>query len=217
MWSLYGHAAGYEGLLAGAAIGVGSWLGCRATLKRMKELRLGKPGALAMMKWWLVLTVLFAAAASATPPDPTAATLRPDPCQQSPTQDLLPEVAPMIGIHPVWLVDGSATWRKGKPVKTLWVLARTSADVRIEGRRLDGPGVLTFQRGDDPPADVLAIANPATQSVIPSGASPDTTRAYVFLPSHVLYPSPGCWEFTVRMGEETTRVVRDLKPDNRVQ
>ena len=163
-----------------------------------------------MMSWFLLSFSL--AAASATPSSPTSATGRISPCQQSPTQDLLPEViAPMVGIRPVWLVDGSATWRNGEPVKTLWVLLRTSADVRIEGRRLDGPGVLKLRRGDDPPADMLAIASPAKQSVIPGGASPEIMRAYVFLPSHVFYPSPGCWEFTIRIGEETARIVRDLK------
>jgi hypothetical protein len=72
--------------------------------------------------------------------------------------------------------------------------------------------VLKLRQGDGPPAEMLVIANPANQSVIPGGAPPDIMRAYVFLSSNVLYPSPGCWEFTVRIGEEATRIVRDLKP-----
>jgi hypothetical protein len=117
----------------------------------------------------------------------------------------------MVGARPVWLVDGSATWRSGEPVKTLWVLLRTSEDVRIRGRRLDVPGALTLRRADDPPADMLVIANPARQSVIPGGASAEIVRDYVFLPSHVFYPSPGCWEFTVRIGAEEVHIVRHLK------
>jgi len=135
------------------------------------------------------------------------------PCQQSPTQDLLPEVvAPMVGVRPVWMVGGSATWGNGEPIKTLWVLLRTSETVRIRGRRLDGPGVVKLRTGDDPPTDTLVIPNRARQSATPGGASPVNKRAYVFLPSHVFYPSPGCWEFTVRIGDEEVRIVRDLNP-----
>jgi hypothetical protein len=155
---------------------------------------------------------------SLVPDSRTSAAVQPSPCQQSPTQDLLPEVvAPMTGARPVWLVDGSATWRSGEPVKTLWVLLRTSEAVRIRGRRLDGPGALTLRRGDDPPADTLVIPNPARQSVIPGGAPPEIMRAYAFLPSHVFYPSPGCWEFTIRLGEEEVRIVRDLQPSARLE
>jgi hypothetical protein len=69
-----------------------------------------------------------------------------------------------------------------------------------------------LRRGDDPPGDTLVIANPARQSVVPGGAPPEIMRDYVFLPSHVFYPGPGCWEFTVRVGEEEILIVRDLKP-----
>lgn len=162
-----------------------------------------------MMSSLLLSVSLAVMEVSSVPYGPTSAAERPSACQQSPTQDLLPEVvAPMVGARPVWLVDGSATWRSGEPVKTLWVLLRTSEDVRIRGRRLDGPGALTLRRGEDPPGDMLVFANPARQSVVPDGAPPEIMRDYVFLPSHVFYPSPGCWEFTVRIGEEEMRIVR---------
>jgi ubiquinone/menaquinone biosynthesis C-methylase UbiE len=134
-------------------------------------------------------------------------------CHQSPSQDSLPGiVGPMLGVRPAWLVDGSGTWRDGGAVKTLWVLLRTSKEVRITGRRLDGPGVVTLRREADPPVDMLVIADPGRQSAIPGGATPEVMRTYSFLPSHVFYPTPGCWEFTVRIGEDEVRIVRDLKP-----
>jgi len=171
-----------------------------------------------MMSWLLLSFSLAVMEVSSAPDGRTSAAGRPSPCEQSPTQDLLPGVvAPIVGVRPAWLVDGSATWRTGEPVKTLWVLLRTSRDVRIRGRRLDGPGALTLRRGDDPPADMLVIANPARQSVIPGGAPPEIMRDYIFLPSHVFYPSPGCWEFTVRVGEEEMRIVRNLKPAARLE
>lgn len=39
-----GYAAGYKGLLVGGAIGIGSWVGCRSTFKRMKLTRILKFG-----------------------------------------------------------------------------------------------------------------------------------------------------------------------------
>jgi hypothetical protein len=161
---------------------------------------------------WLLSFVLAAIEASGSPGSPTLAGSRAGSCQQSPTQDLLPEiVGPMVGARSVWLVDGSATWKADEPVKTVWVLLRTSQHIRIEGRRLDAPGALTLRRGDDPPADVFVIANPEKQSVIPTGAPATIAQVYVFIPSHVFYPNPGCWEFTVRIGKEEFRIVRDLK------
>jgi hypothetical protein len=166
----------------------------------------------------LLLTLSAAAAASSLLYSTSSATGRWAACQQSPTQDLLPQVVgPMVGMRPVWLVDGSTTWRSGEPVKTLWVLLRTSEEVRIGGRRLDGPGTLTLRQGDDRPADMLVITNPAKQSVTPGNAPPKVMHGYVFLPSHVFYPSPGCWEFAVRIGPEEVRIVRDLKPQARFE
>jgi hypothetical protein len=163
------------------------------------------------MPSFLVLLVL---AASAGPVHKRAAVPgHPNSCHESPTEDLLPQVVgPVTGARPAWLVSGSATWTNGRGIKTLWVFARTSERVRITGRRLDGPGTLMFRRGDDPPAKTLAIANPARESVIPGGAPPGVMRDYAFLPSTVFYPTPGCWEFTVRIGARTVRLVRDLKP-----
>jgi hypothetical protein len=134
-------------------------------------------------------------------------------CEPSPTNDLLPDVvAPMTGTSPAWMVDGSTTWSgEREPVKTLWVLRRTSDSVRISGRRLDGPGVARLRRGSDTPSETLLVANPSQESVMPGGAPQAVMRAYVFLPSHVFYPSPGCWQFTVQIAQEEFRIVRDLR------
>jgi hypothetical protein len=134
-------------------------------------------------------------------------------CQTSPTQDLLPDVVgPMTGASPAWLVDGSAGWsRADEPVKTLWVLLRTGQSVRIAGRRVDGPGQVLLRRGDDMPAETLVVSNPIRETVIPGGVRPEVMQSYVFIPSHVFYPSPGCWEFTIRIGQDEARITRELK------
>jgi hypothetical protein len=160
----------------------------------------------------LLLTLCFASTGAATR-FPAAS------CQASPTQDLLPDViAPMTGASPVWLVDGGDGdgdrfgWVRDQARKTLWVLLRTSAEMRISGRRLDAPGVLKFDGVGDPPTEELVIADPSRRSVRPTGAPPEIMRAYAFIPSLVFYPSPGCWEFTIRIGDAEHRIVRDLKP-----
>jgi hypothetical protein len=144
-------------------------------------------------------------------------------CVRTPDQTLLPSViGPMTGVPPAWVVDGSAgRWavetKSGKTtaahgVKTLWVLSRTTQTVRIEGRRLDGPGTLKFRRGENRPmTDVLVIENPAAASVIPSGATPEIMNAYSFIPSRVFYPSAGCWSYTVHVGGEHVQLIVALK------
>ena len=137
-------------------------------------------------------------------------------CEQTPSQDLLPDVVgPLSGSSPAWLVSGNEAQRwEGStgPVKTLWVFARTARDVRVVGRRREGSGALFFQRDlSEPKGNTLVIPNPARMSVIPGGASPDVMRAYAFIPSYVFYPSPGCWEFLVRVGGDEVRIVREVK------
>jgi hypothetical protein len=137
-------------------------------------------------------------------------------CAVSPIENPLSTViGPITGEHPAWLIDGSAGHWDGadRRVKTLWVFSRkASGSLRVQGRRLDGPGVLKFQDGmDEQPTDTLTIANPWQRSVRPGGASAEILRSYSFIPNYVIYPSPGCWELTVDLGADKTRIVLDIK------
>jgi len=133
-------------------------------------------------------------------------------CEESPRQNLLPSVvAPMMGNSPAWMVDDGSGWSRG-PFKTLWVLLRDSQQVRISGRQLDGSGVVKLRRGDGSSTNVLTVRDPTKESVTPGGASREIMDAYVFFPSEVYYPTPGCWEFTIRTGEHVSHVIRSLKP-----
>src|SRR3954470_7505155 len=101
-------------------------------------------------------------------------------CVPTPTETRLSVVGGMVGSHPVWLVDGSnGHWDK-RLVKTLLVLSRDVAgSLRIEGRRLDGPGFVAFQDGlEGAPTNALVIPNPWQRTVKPGGASPDVMRSY---------------------------------------
>jgi hypothetical protein len=154
--------------------------------------------------------VLGVASASRLPASDTTVS-----CPQTPAENLLPSVVgPMAGFRPAWFVDGGGAmlWEHAAhPVKTLWVVSRTSAPVRITGNRVDGPGTAKFRQGQDQPIDEFVIADPSHASVIPGGASAEVMRGYSFIPSHVFYSSPGCWEFTVQVGSDVVRLVREIK------
>jgi hypothetical protein len=138
-------------------------------------------------------------------------------CDPTPVEDRLPEViAAMAGHSPVWLVEGDFgkwsgpdEWRRAA-----WVLSRKGAGMlQVRGRRLDAPGVLAFRYQNAPPTDVLRVADPWRWSMTPGGATAQLMKDYAFIGSHVMYPSPGCWELTATLGDEEVRIVRDLKKE----
>jgi hypothetical protein len=139
-------------------------------------------------------------------------------CPISPVVDILPEfVAPMTGQSPAWLVDTSARQWQGanQVVKTLWIFSKKSTGpLHIEGRRLDGEGTLRFQDGgiEGTPKDSLEIPDPGwRRRAWPSNATPELRQDYAFVPNYVLYPSAGCWQFTVRIGDDETRITIAVK------
>ena len=137
----------------------------------------------------------------------------------TPYQDLLPEVvAPLAGARPVWLVTGDRSgsdlpWvRPDCGMKILWVIARgASGDLIVRGRRLDGPGELTFG-GDQPrrSSTLVITAAGSERGAIPADASSELQQQYAFWPSAVYYPSMGCWELTATIGDSEVRVVQHL-------
>ena len=79
--------------------------------------------------------------------------------------------------------------------------------MHIEGRRLDGDGIARFQDGgvEGTPRNALDIDKPWNRAW-PGNATPEVRRDYAFVPNYVIYPSRGCWQFTVRLGEDETRI-----------
>ena len=144
---------------------------------------------------------------------PLASREAPDPgtgCASTPMEDRLPAViAPMAGKDPIWLVGGRSGSRPDVPAKAVWVLSRKSTgNLRLEGRQLDGPGIVRFRTSvDGPIRDALLIPDPQAQSVVPGGATPEIMTAYAFVPTYLIYPSPGCWELVARLGEREVPIV----------
>jgi hypothetical protein len=121
----------------------------------------------------------------------------------------------MTGKSPAWIVDGSGGAWSGahEVVKTLWIFSRESANgVRIQGRQLDGSERLRFQRGkDEAISDELALPDASKTSVVPGGATPEIMKSYVFVPSYVLYPTRGCWQFDISIGGNNHQIILLLK------
>jgi hypothetical protein len=137
-------------------------------------------------------------------------------CPVSPVEDPLPAIiGPIRGQHPAWLIDGaSGQWENAETrVKTLWVFSqKASGPLHIEGRRLDGEGRARFQDGgvDGTPKNSLDIDDWRRRAA-PGNATPEARRDYAWVPNYVIYPSRGCWQFTVRFGTEETRITIDVK------
>jgi hypothetical protein len=139
-------------------------------------------------------------------------------CPVSPVIDPYPDIiGPITGTDPVWLIDGSSRRWSGpdQVVKTLWVISKKAAgDLRIEGRRLDGDGVARFQDGGvtGTPKTTLEIPEPEwRRRAWPGNATADVRRDFAFVPDYVIYPGPGCWEFTARIGSVESRVTIAMK------
>jgi len=171
--------------------------------------------SLAGMRQLLLSGMLGLAPVAVTVPlDPREAEDPRTGCAFTPMEDRLPAViASMAGTDPIWLVGGRSDGRPDVPVRAVWVLSRNLiGPLRLEGRQLDGPGIMTFRASVDAPiTDALLIPDPQTQSVVPGGATPEIMKAYAFVPTYLIYPSPGCWELIARLGGREVRIVLAIK------
>jgi hypothetical protein len=93
------------------------------------------------------------------------------------------------------------------------VLSRAaSGSLRVSGRQRDGEGELLFQQGvDGVRKPMLEVADPWTYSLTPGGSTPEIVRAYAFLGGYVIYPSRGCWDLDVRLGNDETRITIEIR------
>ena len=90
------------------------------------------------------------------------------------------------------------------------VLAQSKQRLRITGRLLNGSATAQFRHGSGPLTRDLVVEDLARSSVVPGGATPEMLREYAFIMSHVFYPVPGCWEFTVAIGDAKHTIVRTI-------
>ena len=131
-------------------------------------------------------------------------------CNPTPVGESLSVVGPMIGSRPAWMIGSDQTFGLGNPVKTLWVLVQSKERLRITARLRDGGATAQFRQGSGSLGSDLVVEDLARASVIPGGATQEVLRQYAFITSHVFYPVPGCWEFTVAIGGTNHTIVRKI-------
>ena len=101
-------------------------------------------------------------------------------------------------------------WGPETPFKTVIVVQGDFAKVELAGRRQDGDGEASFANFDDS----IRLPNKVTRLVLKPGeseVSPGNRQAgpeYHYYVGYFLYPSPGCWEFTAKVGAQTTHIVQ---------
>jgi hypothetical protein len=134
-------------------------------------------------------------------------------CPATRVENVLSVVGPMRGQRPAWLVDdGSGRWGGAEsPAKTLWVFADSARPIEITGRLRGSTKAARFQRAAGTVTEKLEIENPQRESIRPGGAPNDVLHAYAFISSHVFYAEPGCWEFTVVVGDVPHRIIRPVE------
>lgn len=138
-------------------------------------------------------------------------------CPITPKLDIVSAIAPAAGEYPVWVVDGSYGRWPGPDelVKTAWILARNNpGDLTVVAKKLESDDRALFRMpGSTGLVDRLVIADADHPKMIPGEVSPDTLRTYSFRSSAVVYPSAGCWEFSVTYGERRSTIVLRLADD----
>lgn len=126
----------------------------------------------------------------------------------------------MAGSEPIWLVDGSfGRWpAEDRLEESVWVLSRPiSGQLVVTGRRLRDHLPMRFVDSDSTNgarAERLVIGDPAERSVVPGGSTPEIIDQYAFVTTYLIYPRPGCWEITARLGEHERRIVVEVTEQN---
>jgi hypothetical protein len=116
-----------------------------------------------------------------------------------------PDLGPTMGTGPIWLASTAlpiVPWRN-EFIRAVWVVDRSAeGDLTLSGRRTDGEGVARFlNQGAQSATEQLRI--PSASRHGPTTGSPTAAR-YADHQVHLVLPSPGCWEFTSRLGQETS-------------
>ena len=133
-------------------------------------------------------------------------------------------------IHPLGVnigIGGPLFWMLAAPVepfgggftesgalKTVWIVTGDfTGEVKISGKRLDGPGRIVFPLYERDPnfyeqlgAGTYEMRWDRTELTLvpPHGEVGQDHR------TEILYPSAGCWQFTAEIGTEKVQIVRYL-------
>ena len=152
-------------------------------------------------------------------------TYRPPPasCHVSHMWTLRPSGMWGLGEPPVWIVSGAPVGgeleaeRRPTPeigTKTIWIVDDgVEGEVKLTGRRLDGPEVAVFPVYQRDHTFELNAAGERERDwdrtelvLVPPHGRLKAHRTEIYI------PSPGCWQFTARTETETVQIVQYLYP-----
>jgi len=131
-------------------------------------------------------------------------------CPVSSPVPVTEDVAPGLGENPVWIITTPVLEEWEPASKTGIVVYGDFQEVEITGNQLNGEGAAAFANFDDS----VRLPNKVTRLVLKQGESevtPGNRQAgpeYHYYVGYFLYPSPGCWEFTAKVGAQTAQIVQ---------
>ncbi len=141
-------------------------------------------------------------------------------------------ISPIAGKYPIWLnvpEEGHFLWQnmglflpppEGRETKQLWAIADDiQGKVRITGNQLDGNGVVLFPKRNsvewvndttvkyiEKPLDTLIIDTSSANGRVTS----PKPKSYTYFGSDMIYPHPGCYQFTASIDQNTVNIVVEL-------
>ncbi len=128
----------------------------------------------------------------------------PPTCRVSPVGNERPDLGPTMGEGPIWMASTVlpvVPWRN-EFIRSVWIVDRSAdGDLTLSGRRTDGEGIARFvTQGAQSTTEQLRIVS--ANRVGSTTVSPAAAR-YADHQITLVLSSPGCWEFTARLGQET--------------
>ena len=127
----------------------------------------------------------------------------PPTCRVGPVGNERPDLGPTMGAGPIWMASTVlpvVPWRN-EFIRSVWVVDRSAeGDLTLNGHRTDGEGIARFvTQGAQGATEQLRIVS--ANRVGSTTASPTAAR-YADHQVYLVLSSPGCWEFTARLGQE---------------
>jgi hypothetical protein len=177
-----------------------------------------------------VLTLLITACAA-----PIKALKPGEPCPVTPSEPAttIDGISPIAGKYPIWLnvpEEGHFLWQnmglflpppEGRDkTKQFWAIADDiQGKVRITGNQLDGNGIVLFPKPNsvewvndttykyiEKPLDTLIIDTSSSNGRVTS----PKPKGYTYFGSDMIYPHPGCYQFTASIDKNTVNIVVEI-------
>ncbi|MCA9919963.1 MAG: hypothetical protein KC445_18530 [Anaerolineales bacterium] len=155
-----------------------------------------------------------------------------DPCPVTPAK-FAPffKSGPVAGVFPIWIANGGRmSWDSlganvltpysGRISKTIWIInTDIKGDLRIEGRQVDGDGILLFPKSHDmhrtSETSVEFVGKVSNfiliQNAHQKGDGMHSPENYQYHAVLVYYPNSGCYQFKVDLADKVVEMVIEIE------